>query len=41
MLMVTTFIAWTVIDAGASVLASGSWSRCVSGLVLGAVVERV
>jgi branched-chain amino acid transport system permease protein len=40
MLMVTTFIAWTVIDAGAPYWL-GFLTALASGLVLGAVVERV
>ena len=40
MLMVTTFIAWAVIDAGAP-YPVGFAVALVSGLVLGAVVERV
>ena len=40
MLMVTTFIAWTVIDAGAPYWL-GFLVALARGLVLGAVVERV
>src|SRR3954466_15390900 len=40
MLMLTTFIAWTLIDAGASYWV-GFFAALLSGLVLGAVVERV
>ena len=40
MLMLTTFIAWTVIDAGAPYWL-GFLTALASGLVLGAVVERV
>jgi branched-chain amino acid transport system permease protein len=40
MLMVTTFVAWAAIDAGASYWA-GFALALLSGLVLGAVVERV
>jgi len=40
MLMVTTFIAWTVIDAGAPYWL-GFLTALASGLVLGAVIERV
>jgi branched-chain amino acid transport system permease protein len=40
MLMLTTFIAWTLIDAGAP-YAVGFVAGLASGLVLGAVVERV
>jgi branched-chain amino acid transport system permease protein len=40
MLMVTTFVAWTVIDNGASYWV-GFIVALLSGLVLGAVVERV
>jgi branched-chain amino acid transport system permease protein len=40
MLMITTFIAWSVIDAGASYFV-GFVVALLSGLVLGAVVERV
>ncbi len=40
MLMFTTFIAWAVIDAGASYWV-GFVVALLSGLVLGAVVERV
>src|SRR4051812_16755722 len=40
MLMLTTFIAWAVIDAGAP-YPVGFLVALVSGLLLGAVVERV
>jgi branched-chain amino acid transport system permease protein len=40
MLMITTFIAWTLIDHGASYWVA-FFAALVSGLVLGAVVERV
>jgi branched-chain amino acid transport system permease protein len=40
MLMLTTFIAWALIDSGASYVV-GFVAALVSGLVLGAVVERV
>lgn len=40
MLMLTTFIAWAVIDAGGPYVAAFAVAL-VSGLVLGAVVERV
>jgi branched-chain amino acid transport system permease protein len=40
MLMVTTFVAWSAIDAGASYWV-GFVIALLSGLVLGAVVERV
>src|SRR3954463_6282387 len=40
MLMVTTFIAWTGIDAGAPYWL-GSLTALASGLVLGGVIERV
>jgi branched-chain amino acid transport system permease protein len=40
MLMLTTFLAWTVVDAGASYWAAFAVALA-SGLVLGAVVERV
>ena len=40
MLMITTFIAWALIDAGAPYLV-GFVAALASGLVLGAVVERV
>jgi len=40
MLMLTTFIAWALIDAGASYWV-GFFAALLSGLVLGAVVERV
>jgi branched-chain amino acid transport system permease protein len=40
MLMITTFVAWALIDAGAPYLV-GFLAALASGLVLGAVVERV
>jgi branched-chain amino acid transport system permease protein len=40
MLMLTTFLAWTVVDAGASYWVAFAVALA-SGLVLGAVVERV
>jgi branched-chain amino acid transport system permease protein len=40
MLMLTTFLAWTVVDAGGSYWAAFAVALA-SGLVLGAVVERV
>src|SRR3954453_2957809 len=39
MLMLTTFVAWSVIDAGAPYWV-GFGAALASGLVLGAVVER-
>src|ERR671922_887520 len=40
MLMLTTFLAWSVVDAGGSYWAALAVAL-VSGLLLGAVVERV
>ena len=40
MLMVTTFIAWSLIDAGASYWV-GFFAALAAGLALGAIVERV
>lgn len=40
MLMVTTFLAWTVVDAGGSYWVALA-AALASGLVLGAVIERV
>jgi branched-chain amino acid transport system permease protein len=40
MLMLTTFVAWSLIDAGASYWV-GFFAALVAGLALGAVVERI